>query len=110
MTKARKLYVSYATSAFDGTFTAEGSGTREIKYRLRLTEKPFAAYRDLSENDRLIYEFATPENCYYEYTAGRIPPEYEESVRAFLTERGYLERQDERQEECNLLDADIRTL
>lgn len=109
LSKTQKLYVSYATSAFDGTFTAEGSAVREIKFRLRLPEQPFASYYYLTENDRLVYEFATPENCYYEYTAGRIPATYEESVRAFLTECGYLEKEDERQEDCNLLDGYLRT-
>ena len=109
VSKAKRLYVSYATSTSDGTFSAEGSGVREIKYRLKLTEKPYVTYHTFSENDRLIYEFATPENCYYEYTAGRIPARYVESVRAFLTQEGYLEKGEDETNLCNLLDGYAKT-
>lgn len=116
ITKCSYLYLSYATGTADGTPSTQGSGVREIKYYLSLPEKPFIAYHsfygDESENgvaERLLYEFATTENLFYEYTAGRVPKEYDDCARAFLKEKGFLSEREKGEDDCNLLDGYMTT-
>lgn len=107
--KAQRLYLSYALSSANGDGLSEGNGVREVKYRLNLAEKPFERYYDLGENEKLVYRFATPENCYFEYTAGYVPAEYRESVREFLIAEGYLSGEENAERPYDLLKGYART-
>ena len=91
VSKPQTLYVSYAKNSVDGTKLSEGNGVREIKNRLSLKEKPFYSYYGFSDNQKLIYDFGTKENCHREYVSGSIPDEFAESVKKYLINEGLIE-------------------
>ena len=91
VSKPQTLYITYARNSLDGIKLSEGNGVREIKTRLSLKEIPFYAYYGFNENQKLIYEFGTLENCYREYLSGNVSPEYSESIRKFLIEKEMIE-------------------
>ena len=109
LSKPEKLYVSYEGTDENGEPVSEGNAVRELKFRLRLSEKPFEKCHDFTEEEKLAYRFATPENCYFEYTAGYVPKEYRESVRRFLVEEGYIKEEEEGETKYDLLRGYART-
>ena len=103
VSKPEILYISYSLTAVDGTALSAGSAVREIKFRLGTEEKDFISYHGFSETEKMIYNFATPENCLFEYVSGGIPDEYAESARKYLVSEGLLPSTDNENVKADLL-------
>ncbi len=95
------LYVGYSQTGLAGDKTEKGEGVQEILDRLGLEEKPLDSYYSFNEEQKLLYRLSCPENAYYEYVSGKVPPEYTDAVKAYLAEKGYAVEIKEGSEECD---------
>ena len=98
---SRRLYVGYAQTGLTGEKTEKGEGVREILDRLGVDEKPLESYYDFDEEQKLLYRLSCPENAYYEYVSGKVPPEYADAVKDYLIGKGYAIGMKEGNEECD---------
>ncbi len=103
--KPERLYVGYGRSGFSGEKKEPGEGVKEILRRLFIKEKPLFTYYDFTDEERLLYILSCPENAYYEYVSGKIPPAYADAVKGYLTAKGYDLEEVKRDDRCRPLDG-----
>lgn len=89
LTKAENIYVSCSSCALTGEQLQTGEAIKELSYILKLPLAEDYAPDGLSQEERLRYLLATEENALYEYVSGTVSPQYTQSVKQYLVDKGF---------------------
>lgn len=89
LTKAENIYVSCASCALAGEQLQTGEAIKELSYILKQPLAEDYTPSGFCAEERLRYLLSTAENALYEYISGSVPPQYTESVKQYLIDKGF---------------------